>query len=170
MNPGIDIVARASGQDYLEVLKDAGVSEIVLPEFEASLEMTRQSLLRLRIPATEIQRQTDTVRHELYAKTLRETSDYRVLSQLRNAEQQFDLQWVRLSPESPMVNRSIRESEIRKKTGTSIVGVVREGGLVPNPDADFVLLPDDLVAIIGGEENRESFCLLGAFSRCSGRS
>jgi len=160
LNQSIQIVARTPGPDYFELFKDLGVSEVVLPEFEASLEMTRQSLLHLRVPPTEVQRHTDTVRQELYAHLFNQGNDYRMLSQLRGAEQQFDLQWVRLAQESPITHRSIGESEIRKRTGASVVGVVRGEHLKPNPDADFVLLPDDLVAIIGSERNREAFSLM----------
>ena len=32
------------GPDFFSEMKDLGVSEVVLPEFEASLEMTRSSL------------------------------------------------------------------------------------------------------------------------------
>ena len=162
LNGRLEIVARTTGPDYFDMMKDLGVSEVVLPEFEASLEMTRQSLLHLKFPPTEVQRHTDTIRQELYAVLFNPDDSYRVLSQLRGAEQQFDLQWFRLSQESPMANRSIGESEIRKKTGASVVGVVRDGQLKPNPDAGFVLMPEDLVAIIGSEGNREAFCLMAA--------
>ena len=124
--------------------------------------MTRQSLLHLRVPPTEVQRHTDTIRQELYAVLFNSNDSYRVLSQLRGAEQQFDLQWIRLSKESPMANRSIGESEIRKTTGASLVGVVRDGQLKPNPDADFVLMPEDLIAIIGIEADRKAFLLMAA--------
>lgn len=167
LNSRIEIVARTSGPDYTDLLNNLGVFEVVLPEFEASLEMTRQALLRLRVPSTEIQRHTEAVRQELYAHLFNEKSDYRILSQLRGAEQQFDLQWVRLVPESPMAHRSIGASEIRKKTGTSVVGVVREGEFKPNPDANFVLMPNDLIAIIGSEGDRETFCLMASLIHCS---
>ncbi len=162
MNPEIQIVARTSGPDYFSLFKELGVSAVVLPEFEASLEMTRQALFHLNVPPTEIQRHTNTVRQELYGRMFTESSDYRVLSQLRCAERQFDLQWFNLDPRSSVANRSIGESEIRKKTGASIVGVVREQKLQANPDVDFVLRPNDLVAIIGNKNNRESFCRLAS--------
>jgi CPA2 family monovalent cation:H+ antiporter-2 len=158
LNNRIKIVARTSGPDYFDLLRDAGVTEVVLPEFEGSLEMTRQSLLHLGVPPTEVQRYTETARQELYARWFSKGEAYRVLSQLRGAEQQFDLQWVRLAPDSPIAHKSIGESEIRKKTGVSVVGVVREEHLKPNPDAGFVLRPNDLIAIIGGENDREAFC------------
>jgi monovalent cation:H+ antiporter-2, CPA2 family len=162
LNQGLQIVAKTSGPDYFDVLKELNISEVVLPEFEAGLEMTRQALLRLRVPPAEVQRHTDNVRQELYAAMYNRGDDYRVLSQLRGAEQQFDLQWVRLDPESSVAHKSIGESEIRKKTGASVVGVVREGRLKPNPDADFVLMPGDLAAIIGNDHNREAFCAMAS--------
>jgi len=165
-NGDLEIVARTSGPDYFDLFKDLGVSKVVLPEFEASLEMARQSLLRLRVPITEIQGYTDKLRQELYAHLFTKDSDYQVLSHLRNAEQQFDLQWVRLIPNSQMANRSIGESAIRKKTGASVVGIVRDGQLEPNPDADFILMPDDLIAIIGNEKNRAAFCLMASSAPC----
>jgi len=167
LNERLQIIARTTGPDYFDLLQKLGVSGVVSPEFEASLEMARQSLLRLRIPPTEIQRYTDTARQELYAHLFSRGEDYQVLSQLRSAEQQFDLQWVRLAPESPIAHRSIGESGIRKRTGASVVGVVREKQLKPNPDADFVLMPNDLVAIIGSERNRETFCLMASSEPCN---
>jgi CPA2 family monovalent cation:H+ antiporter-2 len=157
LNNKLEIIARTSGPDSFGLLRDLGVSEFVLPEFEAGLEMTRQSLLHLRVPPTEVHRYTETLRQEIYAHLFDRSKDHQVLSQLRNAEQQFDLQWVLLTQESPIAHKSIGESEIRKRTGASVVGVVREEQLSPNPDADFVLLPNDLVAIIGSESNRKDF-------------
>jgi CPA2 family monovalent cation:H+ antiporter-2 len=162
LNKELKMIARTSGPDSFELLKELGVSEVVLPEFEAGLEMTRQSLLLLRVPPTEVHRYTDILRQEIYAHLFDQSEDYRVLSQLRNAEQQFELQWVRLDQKSPLAYRSIGESEIRKRTGASVVGVVRKKQLKPNPDADFVLLPDDIIAIIGIERNREAFLLMAS--------
>lgn len=160
LNEDLKIIARTPGSDSCEILGDLGVSQVVLPEFEAGLEMTRQSLLCLQVPPTEVHRCTDTVRQEIYAHLVDAKEDYQMLSQLRNAEQQFDLQWVRLDQESPIAHKSIGDNEIRKRTGASVVGVVREKQLTPNPDADFVLLPDDLIAIIGSERNRNAFFLM----------
>ncbi len=157
LNTKMAIIARTGGPDTFDSLKDLGVSEIVLPEFEAGLEMTRQCLLRLRIPPTEVHQYTDTLRQEAYAHFFDPSEDYKLLCQLRNAEHQFDLQWVRLVPDCHLVHQSIGKSEIRKKTGASVVGVVRENQLKPNPDADFILLPNDLVAIIGGQKARQAF-------------
>ena len=110
----------------------------------------------------EIQRHTEMIRQKLYAVLLNANEGYRVLSQLRGAEHQFDLQWIRLSQDSPMADRSIGESEIRKTTDTSVVGIIRDGRLKPNPDAGYIAMPENLLAIIGNKRDREAFCHLAA--------
>ena len=162
LNESIQIVARISGIDYSVLFKELGVAEVVLPEFEGSLEITRQALLRLQVPPAEVHRYTDRIRQELYAHLYNGGDDYRILSQLRGIEQQFDLQWVKIDPDSGISNRSIGQSEIRKQTGASVVAVVRNGKLTTNPDADFVLMPNVLVAVIGNDKHREAFCLIAS--------
>ncbi len=55
INPRLDIVARVHHDTDAELLKGIGVSEIVRPEFEASLEITRHTLHRLGLTSLEIQ-------------------------------------------------------------------------------------------------------------------
>jgi len=55
INPRLDIVARVHRDADVEVLKGIGVSEIVRPEFEASLEITRHALHRFGLSGVEIQ-------------------------------------------------------------------------------------------------------------------
>lgn len=160
MNSDVKIIVRTAGDDDFKVMKELGVTEAVLPDLEGSLEIVRQALHYLDVPLTEIQHQTEKVRQELYADLSPQQDDYKVLSQLRGAERQFDLQWVKLPKESPLANRSIGDSNVRKLTGASIVGVVRDEGLLSNPDANHVLLHEDLVAIIGNDEARSNFLQL----------
>ncbi|RPJ63822.1 MAG: portal protein, partial [Acidobacteria bacterium] len=67
VNPGIDVVVRAEGKTAIAALREIGVAEVVQPELEASLEMTRQALLHLRMPALDIVQLTDRLRLENYA-------------------------------------------------------------------------------------------------------
>ncbi len=54
-NSRLDIVARVHRDADAESLKGIGVSELVRPEFEASLEITRHTLHRFGLTAVEIQ-------------------------------------------------------------------------------------------------------------------
>ncbi|GAH38079.1 unnamed protein product, partial [marine sediment metagenome] len=55
INPKLDIVARVHRDADAELLKGIGVSELVRPEFEASLEITRHTLHRFGLTSPEIQ-------------------------------------------------------------------------------------------------------------------
>ena len=55
INPRLDIVARVHRDVDAELLKGIGVSEIVRPEFEAGLEITRHTLHRFGVSGPEIQ-------------------------------------------------------------------------------------------------------------------
>jgi len=156
-NGELNVVARTSDASFLPTFKDLGVNSVVLPEFEASLEMTRKSLLHFPIPVTEIQKMTESLRHDLFAPFFDDGQGYRTLTQLRAADQHFDLQWVLVVEGSPLVSQSIGKAEIRTKTGSSVLGIIRDEKLITNPDAQFRFKSGDLVAIIGTDEARQAF-------------
>jgi CPA2 family monovalent cation:H+ antiporter-2 len=55
INPRLDIVARVHRDSDVELLRGVGVTELVLPFFEGSLEMIRHTLHRFGMSSTEIQ-------------------------------------------------------------------------------------------------------------------
>jgi CPA2 family monovalent cation:H+ antiporter-2 len=54
LNPSLDVITRATGPGTANVLRSTGVSEVVDPEFEASLEFVRHVLHRFGIDGREI--------------------------------------------------------------------------------------------------------------------
>src|SRR5690606_17888727 len=98
--------------------------------------MAKQSMLHLEIPFPEIQHQIERFRHSLISPFFKDEKSYRLLSQLKSAEQQFDLQWVTISDQSEFLDRTIAELQIRNKTGVSVVGLIRDDDLSSNPDSE----------------------------------
>ena len=156
-NPDLHIVARAEGPEQLKALHAAGIYEVVQPEFEAGLEMTRQTLLHVGLPATDIQQFTDAVRRELYAPLYEVHPDYSTVSHLQNARQLLQLQWLTLPADSPLVEKRIDEYQIRSSTGASLVAILRNGLLLPNPAADTRLEEGDVVAVLGDHQQFDKF-------------
>ena len=64
INPRLDIVARVHRDGDVELLKGVGVTELVLPFFEGSLEMIRHTLHRFGMSNTEIQYILNNLRQE----------------------------------------------------------------------------------------------------------
>ncbi|RPJ16103.1 MAG: portal protein [Desulfobacteraceae bacterium] len=152
LNPELRIVARAECLEQMQTLSNSGVNEIVLPEFEAGLEITRQALLSLNIPAGEILQYTDQVRHRLYAPIYQMNAGYPTLSQLQMAADQFELVWITLPRGSLFIGRSIKNLEIRSRTGVSVVGILNDKKVFPNPDIRYRFAEGDSVAVMGNSE------------------
>ena len=157
VNSEIQVVARAPGVEFLEEFKKLNISEVVIPEFEAGLEMARKALVHLHIPAAKIQHYTESLRQDLFASLFSENEEDEILEQLQWAEHQFDLQWMLIKPGSVLVGKTIGESEIRTKTASSVVGVIRNDKLETSLDVDFRFEANDRVAIIGTDSARETF-------------
>jgi CPA2 family monovalent cation:H+ antiporter-2 len=148
-HPELNIVVRAEGDEQMRALYEDGVYMVILPELEAGLEIARQALLHQKLPISVIQRYTDALRRDHYHPSGEMSKDRQEINLLKNARDLLELSWERLGSESLMVGQSIRDLDIRRTTGISIVGVLREGSFSPNPPADFVFRSGDLVAVLG---------------------
>ncbi len=50
---------------------------------------------------------------------------------------------------SPFSGRTLGETRLRTRTGSSIVAVLRDREVLPSPRPDFVLHPNDLLIVVG---------------------
>ena len=158
INPKLHIVARTEEIEHIKTLHDMGVYEVVQPHFEAGLEITRQALLHLNIPASEIIKYEDAVRHDLYEPLYRINKEYKEMADLKKAVNLLDLSWIDLNTKSPMIGKSIKQLDIRKRTGISIVGIVSSNNNInSNPDSSYRFKNGDRLAVMGSHEQVESF-------------
>ena len=149
LNKNLSIVARVDNIEHMQELHKKGVFEVVQPEFEASLELTRQALIHLNIPLHRIQDFTDLVHKEIYAPLYNSQEHYQIIARLKSASRDLELNWVTVPENSPLNGKSIRELKIRTRSGVSVVAVIRNDQFHPNPDPGFVFEKGDLVGVIG---------------------
>ena len=155
LNPGLDIIARSDSLEDANDLRALNVYEVVQPEFEASLEIIRQSLLHLNIPVVVIQKYIDETRRNIYSK--QQDDNQLISSGLKNASYLLEMDWFTIPPGSPVIGKSIKNLKIRTATGATVVGVYRGKEFLPNPDYNFIFQAGDVVAIIGKNEQRNLF-------------
>jgi len=156
LDPELHIVARVESVELSRILHEHGVYEVVQPEFEAGLEIVRQALLHLEIPATEIYRFTDEIRHELYAPLLESKPDYQAVTKLKQAAAHLlELSWIDLPERNSVAGVSIKDLQIRQQTGASVVCILRQGSMITNPSADNMLQAGDVIAVLGDRQQVE---------------
>jgi TrkA domain protein len=71
--------------------------------------------------------------------------------------QGLHLRWVRVGPDSPLIGRTIRDLEVRRQTGASIIAIARGSAHIPNPSPDEIFAAGDTVIVIGREPEVRAF-------------
>ena len=59
------------------------------------------------------------------------------------------IDWLPIGPASPYAGREIGDTELRSRTGTSIVAIVRGETAIPAPSPDQELMADDVAVVVG---------------------
>lgn len=67
------------------------------------------------------------------------------------------IEWVNVDKDSQMAGNSIKDLQIRKKTGASIVSIIRDNQTITNPAPEEVIKAGDTLVIVGNKEQIEKF-------------
>ena len=103
VRPDLPIVARADSTDAIQALYALGVQEVASPEFEAGIEMTRQALIHLNVPAYDILRVASAIRRERYGVPGEQLDDQRaILTHVTEVTRHLDFTWFRLPSRQPI--------------------------------------------------------------------
>jgi len=61
----------------------------------------------------------------------------------------LEMAWLPISPQSSFAGRRLGDSEMRTRTGVSIVALVRDDSAIPAPGPDDVMMADDIAVVVG---------------------
>ncbi|MBB6453420.1 TrkA domain protein [Salirhabdus euzebyi] len=98
---------------------------------------------------------------ELGAQLLGATYQPVDADKLQMFKNQIVMDWVKIKEDSPLVNKTLEESEIRNKTGATVMGVVKGDEIVAAPGPETVLQAGDVLMIFGKKDQvsfLEAFC------------
>lgn len=154
-NSELPIVARAASEEGVQHLARLGANAIIFPEREGGLEMVLHTLLMLGFPLRQVYEYVEAVRRDQYNTAIQTDDEYRILRGLVTASDQIEITWVYLTETSPLVGQTILDANIRSRTGASIVAILREHRLIPNPKSMTALEAGDRLGIIGEPDQIE---------------
>ncbi|MDD2197669.1 MAG: cation:proton antiporter [Bacteroidales bacterium] len=150
LNPKLHTVVRTRYIDDLEYLYEVGADDVIPIEFEAFLEMFSRALNHYLIPNIEIERLLAKIRANGY-KAFRSNGEKGKAVKLSIPD--FEINTMTIHKDSLAYNKSIKELDLRNKTGISILAIKRQDELHTNPSADFVLKGDDIIYTLGDHYN-----------------
>lgn len=163
-NPRLHIIVRTRYLKEMRSLYEFGANEVIPEEFETSVEIFARVLKKYLVPKMDIDRLTSEVRSENYEMFRNKSKTY-TLEDLGSTVPEVDISTVVIKTGMPICNRSIKDIELRKKFGVTIVLVQRGRETIYNPGADTVLLPGDTVFLFGSHDKLSG--MAGLFSETS---
>ncbi len=131
------ILHHSGGREIYHFSKD----EEDEPDFTLTLTDEESRQLGTILLGVDYQPVTDD-RVELFLKTVR-------------------LEWLHVASNSCIANKKIIDSQIRTRTGTTIIGIQRGETMIGSPDVNEVILPGDVLMVIGNREqtkNLDNLC------------
>ena len=148
-NPGLTVIVRARYVAEVEALHRAGADVVVPEEFETSLELAGAAMATFGASPRMIEREKAAIREERYASLAAEgrpVAPHLPLSRLFGAA---DVAAVDLPPASLAAGSTLRELDLRGRTGASVVALARDDEVLGNPGPDLVLRGGDVLYIWG---------------------
>ncbi|MCB1056416.1 MAG: cation:proton antiporter [Acidobacteria bacterium] len=163
LNPTAEIVVRTRRVGEIEELRGLGADEVVAEEFETAIEIFTLVLRRYHVPRNVIRAQTRVLRGEGYAMLRTPALGAGVSEAVLDALAAGTTEIFQLAPGSPAAGRSLRELDLRHRTGATVIAVVRGEVPNPNPAPDTVLEGGDCLVLVGShEEIDRAFTVLAA--------
>jgi CPA2 family monovalent cation:H+ antiporter-2 len=152
LNPHLFILARGRrGTEYAQLYRD-GADEVVHETFEVGVEFLARILRRLSFSKQEIERQIGRLRGGRYEVFRRRDFTPLALGDVRRALDTMRVEFLEIPEGSPLVGRSLKDAGIREMTGALVLAVVRDGHIVPSPEAWYVLQVKDTILVSGASE------------------
>lgn len=124
LNPQITLVSKAVDPKSVAKLRKAGVDHVIMPDYLGGL---RIASLLVRPNVVD------------FIDEIRFHPVYRLVE-------------AKLARSSPLVGKRLRESDIRRKTGLSVLAIRRGREIIYNPSPELTLMEGDGIVVIGSRD------------------
>jgi CPA2 family monovalent cation:H+ antiporter-2 len=160
INPSIFILVRTRYAAEVDELLKLGADQVIAEEFETSIEIFSRVLHQYHIPGNIIANQISLVRFDGY-KMLRGLSlDQEKIGRLAALFAAATVDNVQVQPECACIGKSLRDLDIRRTSGATVLAIVRNGEAVTNPGIDFRLEADDILVLLGAHKELDAAATL----------
>ncbi|MBL8796247.1 MAG: cation:proton antiporter [Planctomycetia bacterium] len=165
--PGLHILVRTRYLAEIDALHRLGAEEVIAEEFETSLEIVARVLHSFHLPRTRIEGIVQHFRGDAY-EAFRGPSPLPNPDLLGRILPALQIEAVVIQEGAAADGRSLRELELRTRTGATLLAVQRDGRMETVPAPDFRLQVKDLVVLAG--TSRQILTAVGLLERPEGRS
>jgi len=152
-NADVYIIVRTRYLIEVDDLKSLGADEVIPEEFETSIEIFSRVLHRYSFPRNAILDMIDKIRSNSYTALRGVELPRHKLFEKYEWLPEIEIDGYRIPEDSHLNEKTIKELQIRKKTGITVIAVRRGKSVHTNPEPDFRLKAEDLLLFTGDRES-----------------
>ena len=152
-NADVYIIVRTRYLIEVDDLKSLGADEVIPEEFETSIEIFARVLHRYSFPRNAILDMVDKIRSNSYTALRGVELPRHKLFDKYEWLPEIEIDGYRILEGSHLNDKTIKELQIRKKTGVTVIAVRRGKTVHTNPEPDFRLKAGDFLLFTGDRES-----------------
>lgn len=149
LNPSLTILVRTRYVAELEHLHNLGADVVIPDEFEASLQLGNNLMRRFNMNEGRILHAISQLRQQHYNSMVAANAPAHGLSILDSGR----LEYQALPDDSPYLNASLAEIDLRNQAGVTVVGVIRKERTIYSPSGSFRIERGDTLMLLGGNDD-----------------
>jgi len=155
-NPDLHIIIRTRYISEAAELEALGATQVIPEEFETSVEIFSRVLREYGISRNVIEREVNEIRKSGYEMLRSSSLPLAELDSIATAFARTTTDTIFVSQDSPLVGKTLRDLDLRNRTGVTVTAAVRNGDTEINLGPDFRIGGDDILVVLGKPEQIES--------------
>jgi K+:H+ antiporter len=152
----VHIVVRTRYIAEAADLVKLGAAQVIPEEFETSVEIFARVLQFYGVSRNVIAREVSDIRRSGYEMLRSPSLPLAELDAIANAFAQTTTETVFVPEDSPATGKTLRDLDLRNRTGVTVTAAVRDGNTEINLGPDFRVQSDDILILLGRPEQIES--------------
>ena len=152
IHPNLHVIVRTKYVADIEDLLALGADDVIPEEFETSIQIFSRVLKMFHIPNSIILAQSNIIRNKSYGvfREMRYTQE--AFDQISQILAQGTIETYYIAARNPIIGRSIRDVNLKAKSGAMIINIIRNNQTITNPPSDFVLQAADQLILFGSHD------------------
>ncbi len=154
--PDLYILARTRFVTEIDALYAKGANRVIPEDFETSIEILVHLLKQMSLPDNIVDAQVEAIRSGRYGMLRGKATDRAANEELMAALQRTATRTHYLTENSPVCGETVADTNLRARTGVTIIAIVRGTESKTNPPPDFELRAGDLLVLVGSHAQMDA--------------
>ncbi len=148
LNKSVHIICRTRFLSEVDALHSLGADEVIPEDYEASIEILTRVLSKYFVPRREVDEIVDQIRANHYGMLRRLSEQTPHIADLNLQQAGANIHALRVASGSAATRKTIRELDLRKNYGVTVLGLRRGQSFLANPAADEKIEADDVIVVL----------------------